>query len=379
MTTLERFTPSICPQGLTNFGCRKAGFTLALELLCVIPSIGQNLDSLNRCVESARQALPSNSTIEVVWNSLDSIPDLGSDISLYRPGVNLGYGPAINTAVRRNPSRLIWMLQDDMEIPVRYVDSFSRVLAGNPALALISPGIAPQSRPDEIVARGGQISPQGRLGKDSNAISVVRIADVDIAEMGWVPLSGALVRSSAFDEVGGFDIGFFPVGHTDVDLCWRLRQAGYGVATSLSHHIVHQKGGSTAKPLGTYTYKYHQEYFEQKVRGDAPAIVPVDVPGDVLGRLAQVSTIKFIDFANYAHNELRLVRNQLHRAENQLERARNDLDQSRTIRGFLRFRRARTIRRAKELSSFVRSFLGRPVDKASASNNQIRPGASRLP
>ena len=271
------------------------------------------------------------------------------------------------------------MLQDDMEIPVRYVDSFSRVLAGNPALALISPGIAPQSRPDEIVARGGQISPQGRLGKDSNAISVVRIADVDIAEMGWVPLSGALVRSSAFDEVGGFDIGFFPVGHTDVDLCWRLRQAGYGVATSLSHHIVHQKGGSTAKPLGTYTYKYHQEYFEQKVRGDAPAIVPVDVPGDVLGRLAQVSTIKFIDFANYAHNELRLVRNQLHRAENQLERARNDLDQSRTIRGFLRFRRARTIRRAKELSSFVRSFLGRPVDKASASNNQIRPGASRLP
>jgi hypothetical protein len=90
--------------------------------------------------------------------------------------------------------------------------------------------------------------------------------------------------------------------------------------------------------------------------------VPVDVPEDILTRLAQVSTLKFIDFANYAHNELRLVRNQLDRAENQLEGARNDLNQSRTIRGFLRFHRARIIRRARELSSFVRTFLGRRVD-----------------
>lgn len=58
-------------------------------------------------------------------------------------------------------------------------------------------------------------------------------------------LSGSclLVRRSAFQSVGGFDEDYFLFGE-DIDLCWKLRQAGMEVWFVPAARAVHAKGAS---------------------------------------------------------------------------------------------------------------------------------------
>jgi len=85
----------------------------------------------------------------------------------------------------------------------------------------------------------------GHLDPDQNA-------DVEV-------LSGAymLLRKSALDQIGLLDERFFMYGE-DIDLSYRLRQAGYR-NRYLSHpSIVHYKGESTRKASLRYVYVFYQ-------------------------------------------------------------------------------------------------------------------------
>ena len=63
-------------------------------------------------------------------------------------------------------------------------------------------------------------------------------------------LSGAfmMVKKAVIDQVGGFDEQFFMYGE-DIDLSWRIRQAGFINYYFSGTSIIHFKGGSTKKDL----------------------------------------------------------------------------------------------------------------------------------
>jgi N-acetylglucosaminyl-diphospho-decaprenol L-rhamnosyltransferase len=58
-------------------------------------------------------------------------------------------------------------------------------------------------------------------------------------------VSGAFfaVRRRAWDEVGGFDETYF-MFMEDVDVCWRLRRAGWDVAYEPAGRVTHFEGAS---------------------------------------------------------------------------------------------------------------------------------------
>jgi GT2 family glycosyltransferase len=68
-------------------------------------------------------------------------------------------------------------------------------------------------------------------------------------ELTAVTAAGMLVRAKAFDAVGGFDEEYLPVAFNDVDLCLRVRQAGYRVimtpAFAGEHHESLSRGLDT--------------------------------------------------------------------------------------------------------------------------------------
>jgi GT2 family glycosyltransferase len=66
-------------------------------------------------------------------------------------------------------------------------------------------------------------------------------------EVSAVTGAGMLVRRSAFDEVGGFDETNLPVAFNDIDLCLKLRRAGYRII---------------------YTPAFRAEHYESLSRGD---------------------------------------------------------------------------------------------------------------
>ncbi len=61
--------------------------------------------------------------------------------------------------------------------------------------------------------------------------------------VGWVSGGAMLVSREAFTALQGFDESFF-LYWEDVDICRRMREAGYGVIIDPQAAVVHRRGGS---------------------------------------------------------------------------------------------------------------------------------------
>jgi N-acetylglucosaminyl-diphospho-decaprenol L-rhamnosyltransferase len=80
-------------------------------------------------------------------------------------------------------------------------------------------------------------------------------------------VSGAamLIRRSAFDQVGGFDEAFWLYGE-ELDLCTRLREAGWTVLASPELEVLHVGGVSTGRSRQTHLmhsqsiYRYYGKH-----------------------------------------------------------------------------------------------------------------------
>jgi GT2 family glycosyltransferase len=69
-------------------------------------------------------------------------------------------------------------------------------------------------------------------------------------EVDWVSGAFMLGRKSTFKRIGGFDKDFFMYGE-DIDICWRLKKAGFRVFFSDKARIIHNAGHSTRNKSGT--------------------------------------------------------------------------------------------------------------------------------
>jgi hypothetical protein len=83
-------------------------------------------------------------------------------------------------------------------------------------------------------------------------------------------ISGACfcMRRDDFDEMGGFDEGYF-LHVEDVDLCWRVREAGGEVLFHPKAEVVHIGGTSRTSPLKV---EFHKgvglaRYFRRRAAG----------------------------------------------------------------------------------------------------------------
>ena len=75
--------------------------------------------------------------------------------------------------------------------------------------------------------------------------------------MGWLSVSFFLVSRKAFEEVGGFDEGYF-MFFEDVDLCFRLKQAGYRSVYVPAASITHLGAHSTSAHMRSMVIAHHK-------------------------------------------------------------------------------------------------------------------------
>jgi N-acetylglucosaminyl-diphospho-decaprenol L-rhamnosyltransferase len=67
-----------------------------------------------------------------------------------------------------------------------------------------------------------------------------------VREVPWLLGAALAIRRAAFEEVGGFDTSFF-MYYEEVDLCFRLHQAGWHVHFAPVTCITHVGGASTSQ------------------------------------------------------------------------------------------------------------------------------------
>ncbi len=170
---------------------------------------------------------------------------------------NLGFGTACNRGAAVANGDVVLLLNPDCMIDADTIARLRTVLESDTRAGLV--GVL------QIDAEG-QVDPASRrrdplfrralasiFGLDRFATRWPVFAGVDMPPLASAPaiepvdaVSGALMAlpRAVFERIGGFDEGYF-LHCEDLDLCRRVRDAGYRVVCANEVRVVHGKGGSS--------------------------------------------------------------------------------------------------------------------------------------
>jgi len=170
---------------------------------------------------------------------------------------NLLYAKASNQALAMARGELVMLLNPDTEVKEGCLARLSEFLQNNPQAAAAAPRLR---WPD------GSIQPSCRSFPKPRAIlmDILRLSRVfpgceicgeyrmtffphdSLREVDQPMASALMLKREALEEIGGFDEGF-PMFFNDVDLCFRLRQAGWKIFFLPEAEALHHYGSSTAQ------------------------------------------------------------------------------------------------------------------------------------
>jgi N-acetylglucosaminyl-diphospho-decaprenol L-rhamnosyltransferase len=184
---------------------------------------------------------------------------------------NAGYATAVNRAAAEVPGKDLLLLNPDVEPSgTDAVERLRALLADRPRVAVAGPrllypdgGVQPSARrPASLVAMLGSLSPANRVGplvRRYQRYLAVSYSDVPTA-VDWVIGAAMLIRRRAFDELGGWDEGFF-LYMEDADFCRRCARAGWKVvylpAATMIHAYARASSDSDASVRTSAARRHH--------------------------------------------------------------------------------------------------------------------------
>ncbi len=261
------------------------------ELAVVIVNMNAGEDIL-RCVGSVLDSA-GDIRLEVVVVDNDSHDGSEARVVQARPQVRLiknrsnrGFPAAANQGMLATTSEFVLLINPDAEVTAGTLEGFLKVAHDHPGAGAIG---ALTRDPDGTVYPSARMVPSMGQGlahivlapfwPDNPWSRAYRIAGWDrTAErrVDWVSGSSMLLRRAALDAVGIFDERFFMYVE-DMDLCTRMRAAGWEVWFSPELEITHVGGTATAgkRRMTLEHSKSAYEYFvKHHPSGPARALRP---------------------------------------------------------------------------------------------------------
>lgn len=171
-------------------------------------------------------------------------------------GTNLGYGGAANRGIAATDTAVVAVCNPDAHVAAGTARAVVGRLDTEPDLGAVGPAVfAPdgsrypsaRQNPSTMVAAGHALV--GWLWPANPFTRRYRELDADPdqpRDVDWVSGAAVWLRRAALDAVDGWDARYFMYGE-DVDLCWRLRCAGWRIGYEPAGRVVHIHGASTGR------------------------------------------------------------------------------------------------------------------------------------
>lgn len=188
-------------------------------------------------------------------------------LKIYKNSENLGFAKANNIGMKEASGKYILLLNSDTVIMGDCLEkSIERIEQDERIGALGAKVVLSDGRLDHACKRGFP-TPAASLyylmkldKKNPKKYGQYDALWLDEDEEGEVDaLMGAymLMPRKVLNEVGLLDERFFMYGE-DIDLCYRIKEAGYKILYYPSAKLVHYKGGSSKKKRTKVIYDFHQ-------------------------------------------------------------------------------------------------------------------------
>lgn len=237
------------------------------EISVVVVSFNTR-DLLRECLTTLRRESEGIATEIFVVDSAsrdgsaDMVEAEFPDVTLIRSSVNLGFAGANNQAFSRARGRYLILLNSDaflkplaLRRSIDYMDADPRIGLGGARLIgadgswQASCRMFPSPLNDFLALSGLAYKfPKSRFfGRQDHTWADQNLpADAD-----WVPGAYSIIRRTVLEQVGYFDEQFF-LYYEEVDLCRRIKKAGYGVRYWPDVVVVHL-GGESSKTISSLT------------------------------------------------------------------------------------------------------------------------------
>jgi N-acetylglucosaminyl-diphospho-decaprenol L-rhamnosyltransferase len=229
-------------------------------------------DSLRRCLESLRDD-PGAQRLNVVVvdngddaDTAELVRDVLPDAVTIEPHANIGFGRASNLGIQRTHDEHVLLLNPDCELAAGTLDRLVEVLEDHPQVGMIGPELVREDGSLDHAGRRSFPTVLGALGHFSGVgrkvsggpLAQYRATDVVSGPVDAVNGAFMLCRRVALEEVGSFDEGYW-MYMEDLDLCYRLREAGWLTwyePSVQALHIKHGTSGSVRSPRLIWAFHY---------------------------------------------------------------------------------------------------------------------------
>ncbi len=201
------------------------------------------------------------------------------------PG-NVGYARAANLGIAATRAPIVAVFNPDLTMEPGTAKAMLARFDEEPGLGACGPRIRNVDGSDYPSARRSPSVPlavaHGLLGLwwPTNPFTArYRELDADPAQprsVDWVSGAAVWLRRGALDTVGGWDERYFMYVE-DLDLCWRLRRAGFDVGYEPAGVVTHVQGASTARSPYRMLVQHHRSawrFARRRLTGAAAVLLP---------------------------------------------------------------------------------------------------------
>lgn len=192
-------------------------------------------------------------------DSVSYVKNNFTDVKIINNHDNGGYAKGYNDALRNISADIYALVNSDIEVTKNWLQPIISQFINEPNTAAIQPKILDfknKSRFEYAGAGGGFIDKHGYPFCRGRLFETLE-EDIeqynDVTDIFWASGACFFIRKNVFNELNGFDESFF-AHQEEIDLCWRVQNAGYKIQY-LGASTVFHVGGATldkANPRKTY-------------------------------------------------------------------------------------------------------------------------------
>ncbi len=260
-----------------------------LRVSAVVPNYNAKAYLLD-CVRSLRAdgvdeiIVVDNGSVD---GSLDAVSALDPNVICLPTGGNLGFSAAANRGLAVARGEYAAVVNADVVVESGTTKALVDALDRDPGLGAVAPRVEnpdgslyPSVRafPSMADAVGhaflGFVAPGNRFSRRYRMLDWDHRAARDVD---WASGTYLLLRHQALGDLGRFDEAYFMYVE-DVDLCWRLRQAGWRVGYEPAGTVVHTVGASSELAPYRMILAHHRSLFRfsaRTARGPQRLLLPV--------------------------------------------------------------------------------------------------------